>query len=343
GFRDHCIWKEGDTWYQIIGSGITGKGGTALLYRSSNLLNWDYLHPLFLADTTAFPQLATAYMYECPDFFPLAAPDSNMMRYILNLSVMDDTPIHYSAYLAGTYSQDDHIFSAEQFHRLDYGPSFYAPQTFRDESGRRIMFGWLREARSEDAQRAAGWSGMMSIPRVLTLRHDGMMSQQPAPELEMLRGRHMSHIQARGTSITPDDSIEWHNDAVEIIAEFDLMDAAEAGISVRCSADEREQTRIFYDRVGQQLVVDTTLSSLDPTLYSGSYSGPLTLAQGEKLHLHIFVDHSIVEVFANDRTCITGRIYPTLPDTMGINIIVNGGRTNLLSLDVWELNSIWGE
>jgi beta-fructofuranosidase len=49
-FRDHCVWREGDSWYQVIGSGIRGEGGAALLYRSNDLLHWEYLHPLLVGD-----------------------------------------------------------------------------------------------------------------------------------------------------------------------------------------------------------------------------------------------------------------------------------------------------
>ncbi len=46
GFRDPAPWRQGDDWYVAIGSGIRGKGGAVLLYRSSDLRHWDYLHPL---------------------------------------------------------------------------------------------------------------------------------------------------------------------------------------------------------------------------------------------------------------------------------------------------------
>ena len=42
---------------------------------------------------------------------------------------------------------------------LDPDGSLYAPLTFEDESGRRLMWGWLSEQRSRDAQEAAGWAG----------------------------------------------------------------------------------------------------------------------------------------------------------------------------------------
>jgi beta-fructofuranosidase len=76
-------------------------------------------------------------------------------------------------------------------HKLDYGDRhFYAPQTFRDSQGQRIIFGWVQEGRSVEAQLASGWSGVMSLPRVLTLGSDGYVCMQPAPELALLRAEH---------------------------------------------------------------------------------------------------------------------------------------------------------
>lgn len=70
---------------------------------------------------------------------------------------------------------------------------FWTPQSFRDDTGRRVMFGWLREERQRDAVVAAGWAGTMSLPRVLTARADGTLMQRPAPELQSLRGAHVHH------------------------------------------------------------------------------------------------------------------------------------------------------
>ena len=66
GFRDPCVWKEKDDCYMLIGSGIKGIGGTCLLYRSKDLIDWEYLHPLCIGDGKS-----TGDMWECPDFFPL--------------------------------------------------------------------------------------------------------------------------------------------------------------------------------------------------------------------------------------------------------------------------------
>ncbi|MBN2309561.1 MAG: glycoside hydrolase family 32 protein, partial [Candidatus Hydrogenedentes bacterium] len=50
GFRDPKVWRDGDTWDMVVGSGIEGKGGAVLLYRSPDLINWTYLRPLHIGD-----------------------------------------------------------------------------------------------------------------------------------------------------------------------------------------------------------------------------------------------------------------------------------------------------
>ncbi|MFL5733853.1 MAG: glycoside hydrolase family 32 protein [Chloroflexia bacterium] len=327
-FRDHCVWKEDSTWYQLVGSGIKGVGGTALLYRSPDLVQWEYMHPLYLGDVTEVAPLWTGSMWECPDFFFLGE------RHVLVVSVWYGGRIYYPVYFTGTYS--NHRFTPEQPHRLDFGTSFYAPQTLRDAQGRRIMWGWLIEQRDDGDQLATGWSGVMSLPRVLSL-NSGVLEMRPAPELEMLRRQHYSLQDAPLAEGSPSLPIDVRGDALEIIVEFEPGDATEVGISVRCSPDGSEQTGIIYDALHRRLVLDASRSSLSSTAHLGRYAGPLVLAGGETVRLHIYLDASVVEVFANDRACVTGRIYPSKDDSLGILLSAHSGSARLLSLDVWEM------
>ena len=85
GFRDPCLWREGNTWMLILGSGTHARGGSILLYTSSDLRHWTYLHPLVEGspsnkDTTN--PVDTGDMWECPDFFPLGA------KHVLLISTM---------------------------------------------------------------------------------------------------------------------------------------------------------------------------------------------------------------------------------------------------------------
>ena len=66
-------------------------------------------------------------------------------------------------------------------------------------------------------QLAAGWSGVMSLPRILSMRADGLLDQRPAPELEMLRGRHYSLQEVAVTEESPGALRDLRGDMLEIL------------------------------------------------------------------------------------------------------------------------------
>jgi beta-fructofuranosidase len=325
GFRDHAVWRERDTWYQIIGSGINGVGGTAFLYRSPDLIHWDYMHPIYVGESSE-----TGEMWECPDLFPLGD------EHVLVLSPM---PLRKAIYLVGTYA--DHKFTPETEGVLDYGGHFYAAQTMLDDKGRRLMWGWLWEGRSDRSQREAGWAGVMSLPWVLSSRRDGLLGLALAPELQTLRKDLFRltdvPIATGSLNVLPDVK----GDALEILAEFELGDADAVGVKVRCSPDGVEQTLVIYDRMSQRLEIDRECASLDPEVQRDRRGGPLQLDNGETLKLHIFLDRSVVEVFGNNRVCVTSRIYPSRPDSLGIDVFTHTSDASLVGLDVWQMGSIW--
>ena len=80
------------------------------------------------------------------------------------------------------------IFHPEQFGILDYG-SYYAAKTQPDEHGNRILWGWITETRPVGEYRAAGWAGMMSLPRVLRLDQEGRLRIEVSPAMHVLRRR----------------------------------------------------------------------------------------------------------------------------------------------------------
>ncbi len=178
GFRDPCPWREDDGWYLGIGSGFAKKGGAVLLYRSQDLRQWDYLHTLaegtWNGKTTKDP-VDSGEMWECPDFFPLDG------KHVLLYST---ERIVY--WVVGSYS--DHRFHEEKRGVLDYG-SYYAPKSMLDAHGNRILWGWTPETRSVDEQKAAGWSGSMTLPRKLSIAADGTLRIEPIAAVAQLQGK----------------------------------------------------------------------------------------------------------------------------------------------------------
>ena len=339
GFRDPCVWWEGDAWYTLIGSGIQDVGGAALLYKSPDLIHWEYIKPILIRDKNEADPLQTGTMWECPDFFSLGD------KHVLVVSAHEGKPL-YAVYLVGLYA--DHRFTPAIVRKLDFGNThFYAPQTLLDDKGRRIMWGWIREARSDEAQRAAGWSGVMSLPRILSMRPDGLLGIEPAAELAVLRGEHHHLTDVDLTPRSPRILGNVQGDCLEIVTEFqprrasDTSAAHEFGIKVRCSPDGTEQTRIVYDRLARRLAVDRDRSSLSSDVQRGTQAGTLELPAGESLKLHIFLDRSVVEVYANGRACVTSRVYPSRSDSLGVDLFALGGTIRLKSIDVWQMGSIW--
>jgi beta-fructofuranosidase len=335
GWRDPAVWREDDTWYMTIGCGEVGKGGIALLYNSKDIKHWNYLHPLAIARPNPNQDTSRPFnsMWECPDFFLL----KNKPFLLVAAG---------NRYLTGTYVE--HRFEQQDQGRVDFGSSAYAQKTMEDEKGRRIWWAWLREKRISEAQVTAGWAGVMSLPKLLTLRKDGLLGIEPVPELEVLR---RDHKKISGHNIEPNGPLVLKGvggDCVEIEVEIDLGDAHQAGVRVRAAADGSEQTVIGYDRDKQELFSDTTGSSTDPATASGLgfrrnrgiESGQLILAKGEPLRLRVYVDASVIETFANGRTSISDRVYPTHAATLGIGLFAKGGTARLRSMTVWHLDPI---
>lgn len=315
GFRDPAVWKEGDTWLMALGSGFRGKGGAVLLYESRNLRKWNYLHPLatgrMRAGADAKDPVDSGEMWECPDFFPLDG------KHLLILSTE-----RVVKYMLGRYADRKFVPATEG--GVDFG-SYYAARTMTNTGSRRILWGWLTEGRSAEAQREAGWSGVMSLPRELSLQGSRVVFR-PAAEVEKLRGKRIG--------------ADAGGDCLEVLAEIDPGDAEQAGLKLRAAPDGSEQTLVYYDRVAKRLIVDRNKSSLDPRTDNRAQSGPFLLAAGEPLRLRVFLDGSVIEIFANERACLTARVYPTGPKSAGMGLFTSGGKAKVLSLEAWEMQPI---
>jgi beta-fructofuranosidase len=94
----------------------------------------------------------------------------------------------------------------------------------------------------------------------------------------------------------------------------------------------------------RELMIDVSQASLSPDVASRTPEiGPLYLKDGELLHLRVFIDRSVIEVFANGRQCLTLRAYPTRPDSTGVSVFARGSEASLVSLTAYQMKSIWPE
>ena len=90
------------------------------------------------------------------------------------------------------------------------------------------------------------------------------------------------------------------------------------------------------------MTLDTSCSSTAPDVRARApETAHLRLAPDEPLELTVFVDRSVVEVFVNDRQSVAARVYPERKDSTGMSLRSQGSPTELKSLDVWQMQSIY--
>ena len=333
-FRDPFVWKDNGSWHMVIGSKIEGQGGLILHYRSDDLVRWEYLGILLKGDITQTNPFWTGTIWECPNFFELDG------KWVLIFSAQSEPgDLLYPVYHTGSYAGQQ--FTPSNRSILVHGQYFYAPQVMRAQDGRVLMWGWLREGRRPAALIEAGWAGVMSLPIMLSTTAQGKIRLEPVEELQTLR-REYQHFE--NLEITPGytsllDGIQ--GSCLEIKAVFKPHPAAEFGIRLLCSPDGEEQTRLVYNSGQERLILEPNDSSLSTVVDRDMRKAPLSLDDKGELRLHIFLDRSVIEIFANGETCLAGRIYPTRPDSLGLGLFARSGGAKVKSIEVWKLGSIW--
>ena len=181
-FRDPKVIKYEDHYLMVVGSCKDNKG-RVLLYKSFDLLSWDYVGILYEADDYSGP-------IECPDLFYLkeqalaegtAGGYAQESKYILMYSRVD-LRTHATQFIVGTF--DGQRFIQKKKCTPEMGPQFYAPQTFEAPDGRRILIGWFYDWKMEPEE-GLEYAGALTIPREVTLSNDKLLIN-PVMEAESL-------------------------------------------------------------------------------------------------------------------------------------------------------------
>ena len=320
GFRDPSPWRQGDGWYMVLGSGIENKGGAVLLYKSKNLRSWEFVHVLAARDGFGAhsPEPFDPWeVWECPDFFPLGK------KHVLICSVAGK-----AYWQSGTLDPATMQFQSEHSGLLDYG-SYYAPKTQLDKNGNRIIWGWITESRPEAEFKAAGWAGLMSLPRVLTLDTEGRLRTRVASEVDQLRGREQK---LDGTALEAAKASQIAAMRIEAYSGEVLCTARRANdpyaLALQSADGATTWIALKYDPLHpNQIMVDAR-----PL--------PISLEEGEDLELHFYVDGSVIELFVNQRAAWTKRFYPAGSSAQDLRLSWTGKTANLHSLSVWQMSPI---
>lgn len=309
GFRDPSAWKQGNYFYMTVGSGIAKQGGVVLLYRSKDMGNqepWEYQHVLASGKWSGVPAsnpVDSGEMWECPEFFALDG--NHVLIYSTEGKVF---------WQSGKLDEETMRFQPAHTGQLDLG-AFYAPKTQLDAEGRRILWGWIPEKRPDAALLKAGWAGMMSLPRVLSLDSDGVLRMETLPTLKILRAE---------TVVKSTSAAGQHYTLAKCNGE--LLCTAGAGnnlsLIVTQGGLDAELLRVEYKASSHAVGINGT-----------SY----LLQSGDTPKLHAYIDGSVLSVIVSDRVGFTRRFYYDSAIAPNIEVIVTAENAHA---EAWVIKPI---
>ena len=302
GERDPKIfWHEPTRKWVMVLWVKQAKPGRVLFFNSDDLTNWK--------EVTQFDR---DWVYECMDLIQLPVDgDSNNKKWVLY-----DASFEYEI---GEF--DGKEFSSDQVvHRGDYGPNFYAAQTFNDSpDDRRVIIGWMRGENTPFRREEMPFHQQMSFPQTMQLRttSEGVrLFRWPIAEIESLYEETRS---LKNTDVSA---------ANETLSSFaaELVD-----FSIEFEADE--ETELEVELRGQKLIFR------DGAVSYQNRRVPVLLQDGAA-KLRILVDRASLELFTTE-----GQYVATFNADIGPSnktlAIQSANHVEIRSLEVHRLKSAW--
>ena len=287
------VWNaDKKKYYIFIGAQTLDKRGTVLIYQSEKLLEgWSFAGELKVPGYESF-----GGMWECPYIVNVSGKDLLIFspQYTKLPGRAEST--NHNVYLIGTMDYDTLTFTPDgPYHHLDYGFDFYAAQGASNvgDPDKAILIAWIGLPDNHYPTEEEDWEGSMGLPRELRIV-DGKLIQTPVAGIEALRDQEL-----------PADGTLPKAGEMEIVPKEGAFELA-----LFTRADGSGGFRFHYDPAKKTAVVDRT--GLDKR-FNQSVGEVLEMPFEDGLRkLRIFIDHSSVEIFANDgEATFTSHVYPT--------------------------------
>ncbi|KGA95737.1 sucrase-6-phosphate hydrolase [Alkalihalobacillus alcalophilus ATCC 27647 = CGMCC 1.3604] len=321
-FRDPKVWQQKGRFFMVIGAQTTELKGAVVLFSSSNLRDWKHEGILIGGGRGRLSEFG--YMFECPDMFTLDGRDVLVFSpQGLEPKGMNYLNVYQAGYVVGSFDPETGQYDHDDFHELDHGFDFYAPQTTEDEAGRRIMFAWMSVPDQDEQAHptiAYRWLHNMTLPRELKLI-GGEIWQLPVLELEQLRiGAAIIH------------NVQLDEEHVEL--------AEVNGKALELLIDDITVTDGWWELTiggAVRLLYSKGVFTLERKSYVDGAFEKRQCEVEQLSSLHIFIDTSSIEIFVNGgRKTLTARFYPLTNDD-SIRFGTNGFATFLVHK--WRLGT----
>lgn len=365
-FRDPFVWYDDGTYYMMVSTSIPGKGGSANVYTSADMREWESRGYLYECDYNLYPEQGAHW--ECVVMLPITKKDGSQTKYIL-FDCPQYTVDGYTVecyYWIGTFDKENCRFIPDD-HKprlFDMGRGVYTGQngfcflTEEDkaegktsyEQGRTVIYAIAQGKDAGTAQNFdAGWAHNFAIPLELWLSDDGKeVIREPIKELQSVRKETLYSYEGEGKTADAINSeiSSIRGDLLEIRAKFTLEPTAaeySGGISVRYNPNtvnlQTERTDICFSNAG--VYVERNKSSLlDYVSKQPSHTWENTAREFE---VTILLDRSMLEVYVNGVMSFTTRIYPKYGDSDYLRVFDDNSGIRFKSLQIYRMGSAYSD
>ena len=333
-FRDPYFFRNGNDAYIIVGSSKGGVGTTTLHKYNATTGSWTNDGSLFFTGTSAAQD---GRFWEMPTVTPMADG-----KWLFTATPLETSQGVRTLYWTGSIDASGKFVPASATPKLvelnsRQGFGLLSPTIFQRE-GKTIVMGIVPDKLSAQSNWDLGWAHCFSLPREWTLDSDGTLLQKPFEGLSGLRGEvkfERTDFDLNGTvDLAPVGGRE-----VELLGVFEVGNTP-FGFNIFKSTGA--EASITYNPSTGELVADfSSIRRLanDNGVYDGVYrcTLPLRPKLGEELKLNVFVDHSIIDIFVNDKYATSIRVFPTEAEATSVEAFANAS-VKVKELKAWNLN-----
>lgn len=324
-FRDPFVWRKNDTYYCLVGSGDENNGGgNALVYTSTDLKTFT-CHG-FVTEYDYEQCEEVGHVWELPVLLPLNNEKGEYCCDILLLCACQiEKEVVETYYFLGKFDYEKKKFHKfhEYPHLVDLGcGTFTGPSGFVTPDGRSVVFTIAQGKRKPQDEYASGWAHNGGMPIELWMK-ENTLCITPVSEAKRYFSKCivLQEIQSQnfGTRVF----------LAENLLEHRLCLTSEGSYAELILQWEDDGYRISYDRRTKEW---RTLSLKQNTMISKIRNEEDLVDIGkEDIKIECFIDHSMIELYLNDRKGMTLRSYPFCEKNK-LYVKTDG----ICSVSVWE-------
>jgi beta-fructofuranosidase len=339
-FRDPYIFKLGNDFYMIVGTSKDGKG-------AATLHKYDIVNKIWSNDGKMFYQSSSinyGTFWEMPAIVQMDQTRWMFLTTILGGSNGVET-LYWVGFINpdGTFNPYDSVPKEVELGNMSTNGYGLLSPSILQKKGKTIAIGIVPDKLPAANNLALGWAHLYSFPREWKLDSNNELVQTPYTGLENIRELSSNYAIFNLDLNSAYQLLPIKGKTLELNGTFIIGNATKFGFNVRKSGNN--YVSVFYSPAENKIVVDGRNSIRivnDEGVYNGLYESvlPDKLNVGDELNLHIIMDHSIMDIFLNNKYAFSIRIFPTETTAEGVELFSEGGNTRLTTLQSWQLNPL---